>query len=271
VQFTVVFSEAVTGVAAGGFELFGPATAGSTITSVSGSGISYTVTVSTGSADGLLGLRLVPLSGVIDNAGNVAPTAESAVGFAIDKTAPDTAITSGPARRSGGTAAFAFAGTDPSGSGVASFEYSLDGGAWTPSAGTLTLVALANGDHTLSVRAIDLAGNRDATPATYAWVVDTLPPAAPSIDGISPDTGASATDRVTNTGDLTVWGTAEPGVTLSLFDGARLLGTVTADSAGGAGRSRSCCPRAPATSARSRPTRPATPRGRRSLLPSPSI
>ena len=48
--------------------------------------------------------------------------------------------------------------------------------------------------------------------------------------GIGDDTGTSATDGVTSDPKLT--GTAAPGTVLSIFDGAKLLGTTTADSTG---------------------------------------
>ena len=42
--------------------------------------------------------------------------------------------------------------------------------------GLQTLQGLADGNHSVAVRARDLAGNLDPANASYAWVVDTLPP-----------------------------------------------------------------------------------------------
>ena len=39
-----------------------------------------------------------------------------------------------------------------------------------------TFPGLADGSHSLSVRAVELAGNADASPATRVWNVDTLAP-----------------------------------------------------------------------------------------------
>ena len=70
VDFTVTFSEAVTGVDASDFSLTSTVT-GASVTSVSGSGKTYTVTVNTGSGDGTLRLDLnASGTGIEDLAGN---------------------------------------------------------------------------------------------------------------------------------------------------------------------------------------------------------
>ena len=48
---------------------------------------------------------------------------------------------------------------------VASFECSLDGGAWTPCGPVATFTGLSKGRHTLAVRAVDGAGTPDPSPA----------------------------------------------------------------------------------------------------------
>lgn len=48
---------------------------------------------------------------------------------------------------------------------VASFECSLDGGAWTPCGPVATFTGLSQGKHTLAVRAVDGSGTADPTPA----------------------------------------------------------------------------------------------------------
>ncbi|MFP2964292.1 hypothetical protein ACLEPN_42965, partial [Myxococcus sp. 1LA] len=51
------------------------------------------------------------------------------------------------------------------------YECSLDGAAYVACTDPVTFTGLAQGSHTLSVRAIDAAGNLDDTPATYTWTV----------------------------------------------------------------------------------------------------
>jgi predicted extracellular nuclease len=93
-----------------------------------------------------------------------------------DTIPPDTTITSmPPSLVNSETATFAFVGSD-SGSGVARFECALDGAAFTLCVSPVTYTALADGLHSFAVRAIDGAGNVDASPATFAWTVDRTPP-----------------------------------------------------------------------------------------------
>jgi hypothetical protein len=99
-------------------------------------------------------------------------------GTTIDATAPDTSIPSGPGARTAlTTPAFRFAATKS----PVSYQCHVEGGAWAacpPDAGGnwRPATALAGGSHTLSVRATDANGNVDATPATYAFIVDLTPP-----------------------------------------------------------------------------------------------
>ncbi len=66
VQWTVTFSEAVTGVAAADFALAANGISGAAISLISGAGASYTVTASTGTGEGTLGLNLVDDDTIID-------------------------------------------------------------------------------------------------------------------------------------------------------------------------------------------------------------
>ncbi|TML63989.1 MAG: hypothetical protein E6G22_05250, partial [Actinobacteria bacterium] len=68
----------------------------------------------------------------------------------------------------------AFSSSEPG----STFECRLEGSAWQPCASPDTLASLADGEHTLDVRATDPAGNVDATPASWTWLVDTTPPTA---------------------------------------------------------------------------------------------
>jgi len=88
---------------------------------------------------------------------------------------PETGILSGPDAQSANSCPiFTFTGTDNlGGSGLYGFECSLNSGGWyaclSPrqiQAGTLT-----TGANTFRVRAVDMAGNRDQSPATWSWQV----------------------------------------------------------------------------------------------------
>jgi len=107
-----------------------------------------------------------------DPAGNTDPTPASYT-WTIDVTEPETSITSGPANPTNATSAsFEFA-ADKAGS---TFECALDGAAFAPCTSPKGYSGLAAGLHTFQVRATDVAGNTDATPATYSWRVDLTPP-----------------------------------------------------------------------------------------------
>ena len=100
------------------------------------------------------------------------------------------------------------------------------GGAWS-----YTTAALANGSHSLTATATDAAGNTSTASATLGVTVDTVAPSAPAIATFSSDSG-TAGDGVTNDNTLTLTGTAEANSTVKVYDGATLLGTVTADGSG---------------------------------------
>src|SRR5207244_3858497 len=47
---------------------------------------------------------------------------------------------------------------------------------FVPCSSPVGYTALADGSHTVQVRATDAAGNTDPSPAAYSWRVDTTPP-----------------------------------------------------------------------------------------------
>jgi glycosyltransferase involved in cell wall biosynthesis len=84
-----------------------------------------------------------------------------------DTTPPETTIDSGPQGSVASTSAtFSF-----SSEAGATFECSLDGSPWSGCSSPKTYNGLADGQHTFGVRAIDQAGNVDATPAERVWTV----------------------------------------------------------------------------------------------------
>ena len=97
-QWTVTFSESVTGVDAADFALAASGLTGASISNVSGSGASYTVTASTGTGSGTLGLNLTDNDTIVDTAGNLLGGTGVGNGnftgqvYTIDKIAPTVTI-----------------------------------------------------------------------------------------------------------------------------------------------------------------------------------
>ena len=99
------------------------------------------------------------------------------VDFTVDTVAPDTTITSGPTHGGGTddpTPTFAFQSSEPVG---ATFRCWVDNAVPAPCNSPHTTGTLSDGVHTFRVRAIDAAGNQDATVAVRTFTVDTTPPA----------------------------------------------------------------------------------------------
>lgn len=91
----------------------------------------------------------------------------------LDKTAPDSTISSGPSANTNETSAsFVFTSTEEG----STFECSLDGAAFSSCSSPKDYTGLAEGSHIFEVRATDAAGNADATPAKQSWSVDTTAP-----------------------------------------------------------------------------------------------
>jgi hypothetical protein len=108
----------------------------------------------------------------IDRAHNMDDTPASRQ-FTVDATPPITTITGGPSGlTSDTTPTFTFKSNE-SGS---TFQCKVDGGSFGACGSPRTTPALGDGSHTFSVRAIDHAGNVDASPASRSFVVDARPP-----------------------------------------------------------------------------------------------
>ena len=94
-----------------------------------------------------------------------------------------------------------------------------------------TTAALANGAHSLTATATDVAGNTSAASAALSVTIDTSAPVTPAIASFSTDSGTVG-DGITNDNTLTLTGTAEANATVKVYDGATLLGSATADGSG---------------------------------------
>jgi hypothetical protein len=111
--------------------------------------------------------------------------------FTVDTAPPRTTITSGPGEgaATGSTRpTFTFGSSES----PSTFECTLDGDG-APCTSVLTPpAALAEGAHTLTVAAIDAAGNADPAPLVRHFIVDTTPPRATITGGPSGNTDIAA-------------------------------------------------------------------------------
>ena len=140
-------------------------------TSVASATNAWTITVST-VPDGTHTYAVT----ATDAAGNASATTTRTV--RVDTGAPDTTITGGPSGvTNDATPTFTFVSNEPG----STFQCRIDAAAFANCTSPSTALALADGGHTFEVRAIDVAGNSDAAPASRAFAVDTTPPAAPAV------------------------------------------------------------------------------------------
>ncbi|WP_162136258.1 Ig-like domain-containing protein [Zavarzinella formosa] len=100
------------------------------------------------------------------------------------------------------------------------------GGTWS-----ITAPALADGPHTFTVTAKDLAGNPATTPPTIPTItIDTIAPTTPTVNGfvgVSP-VGFNTFGSTTSATVITLSGSSgEAGLSIDVFDGGNLLTTVT--------------------------------------------
>ena len=115
---------------------------------------------------------------------------------APDTTPPETTLDSAPTGTVDVTSAsLSFSANEP----VAGFECSLDGAAFAGCSSPILYTGLGEGLHNFAVRAVDAAGNVDATPAQTSWTVRVtapggggggggLPPVATPVAPITPVT-----------------------------------------------------------------------------------
>jgi hypothetical protein len=104
---------------------------------------------------------------------------------APDTTPPETTITGGPTGTITTTSAsFSFSASESD----STFQCRLDDGAFSSCSSPKSYSALGDGTHSVSVRAIDRAGNADATPAARSFVVE-----VPASESEPPESGAVPT------------------------------------------------------------------------------
>src|SRR5207344_1158869 len=120
-----------------------------------------------------------------DNVGNIGPPSSSFT-WTVDTTPPATSINAATdgnksAVTNAGTTkstsmTFAFSGTDTG--GVDHFECSIDNSNFTICTSPIqfTSVNLGDGTHTFRVLSEDNSSNKDPSPASFTWTVDTIPP-----------------------------------------------------------------------------------------------
>ena len=129
-------------------------------------------------------------------------------GGGADTTPPETTIDSGPSgTASSASASFTFSSSEAG----STFECKLDAGAFGSCTSPKSYAGLSDGSHTFSVRAIDAAGNVDATPASRTWTVSTAPPPDTTPPNTTINSGPSGT--VSSTSASFTFSSSEAGST----------------------------------------------------------
>ncbi|ATB30661.1 adventurous gliding motility protein AgmC [Melittangium boletus] len=180
----------------------------------------WTYTIPTGSP-GLADGSHTVTARQTDAAGNTSPVAVPENTFTVDSTLPSTTIETKPPLVSNSTTAEFTFSSDKS---PVTYECTLDT-VVVSCTDTLKLENLAQGSHTLTVRAVDALGHKDPSVESYTWTVDTLAPAAPVV--LAPDEGSEQT-----TTTPVISGTAEPGSTVTVIIDGVEVGTTTTDASG---------------------------------------
>lgn len=133
--------------------------------------------------------------------------------FTVDNTEPNMGIDAGPPPRTRSqTARFTFASDADD---VVGFECNLDGGAYWPCGAESTFYPIAEGAHTLTVRAVDRAGNRTKAPASWPWEVDVTAPPAPAV--FTPAANALLDAGQLRAGNVVIRGSANDAGTVVLY------------------------------------------------------
>ena len=134
----------------------------------------------------------------VDSHPSVPLFASEPVSVTVIRSVPDTTIGAAPnAYTNARTATFSFS-SDTAG---ATFECRIDEGEWAACASPAAFTVSGEGRHTFAVRAVGGHGQRDATPATHAWTLDTVAPAAPVVIGAPAGTVTATSAQFTWTGE----------------------------------------------------------------------
>ncbi len=176
----------------------------------------------------------------VDAAGN-ASAASAALRVAIDTTVPTAPIIASfstvPGIAGNGLAndnALTLTGTVEIGSSVKIYDgATLLGTATAIANGSWSFVTttLSDGGHNLTAAATDVAGNTSAISAALHITIDTAPASAPVIAACVAGTSVSNGNAGANV--LVLDGSASADSLVKVYDGATLLGSVTANSSGG--------------------------------------
>ncbi len=228
VDFTVNFNQSVSNVAAGDFSVVtSSGLANASVTSVSGSGSTYTVTAATGGGNGTLGIELNDDDSIVSTSGM--PLGEAGVGngsfvgpsYTISFTVAVSSVTS-PINLSNDTA------TTASGTAAAGASISVVASDGTTTTSAQTATASSNG--TWSVTGINVSGLKDGT-ITYTATAtnsgnsatasltankDTVAPTvtiSSVTNPINPSNEAATSINGTGTANATVSVTASDGTT----------------------------------------------------------
>ena len=118
-----------------------------------------------------------------DGAGNLDLSPADAV-WIVDVTQPETSIVAGPESvTSSPDATFTFSSNES----AVTYECKLDTGQFAACASPKGYAGLSAGAHRVEVRAIDAAGNIDASAAAFSWTIDATPPETTIDSGPAPD------------------------------------------------------------------------------------
>lgn len=161
--------------------------------------------------------------------------------FTVDTLAPSTTILTGPRRvTNDATPVFTMATDDP----AARIECRLDDAAWATCGTRFQSPRLADGEHTFAARAVDPAGNADATPAALSFRVDTTAPdtswgTKPAAPPVTPTSTSASVDLGSGGGTpqiaLDAQGVAQIPVSCSAASSVPCTGDVTLTETGSAG------------------------------------